>query len=220
LTFIYETQTHNGIAELLEILGSIINGFALPLREEHKEFLYQALLPLHKPRSLSMYHPHLSYCVNQFIEKDPSLIEDISKKLLSFWPCTDSIKEQLFIVELEEILNIIDPPEFQNVVSLLFTKLGKCMGSNHFQIAEKSLHIWNNDYILRLVSENLEPVLDIIFPYLYNSAKNHWNASIRNMATNTLQIFLNINETIFHHVLNRYNENIEKEKKKKKNPKQ
>lgn len=34
--FIYETERHNGVAELLEILGSIINGFALPLKEEHK----------------------------------------------------------------------------------------------------------------------------------------------------------------------------------------
>ena len=37
--FIYETEHHNGIAELLEILGSIINGFALPLKEEHKVVL-------------------------------------------------------------------------------------------------------------------------------------------------------------------------------------
>jgi serine/threonine-protein phosphatase 2A regulatory subunit B' len=34
--FVFETEHHNGIAELLEILGSIINGFALPLKEEHK----------------------------------------------------------------------------------------------------------------------------------------------------------------------------------------
>ncbi len=32
----FETERHNGIAELLEILGSIINGFAQPLKEEHK----------------------------------------------------------------------------------------------------------------------------------------------------------------------------------------
>lgn len=38
--FVYETDRHNGIAELLEILGSIINGFALPLKEEHKVYLY------------------------------------------------------------------------------------------------------------------------------------------------------------------------------------
>ena len=37
--FVYETERHNGVAELLEILGSIINGFALPLKEEHKIFL-------------------------------------------------------------------------------------------------------------------------------------------------------------------------------------
>ena len=42
--FIYETERHNGVAELLEILGSIINGFALPLKEEHKIFLLKVRL--------------------------------------------------------------------------------------------------------------------------------------------------------------------------------
>ena len=59
--FIYETERHNGVAELLEILGSIINGFALPLKEEHKQFLLKVLLPLHKAKSLSVYHPQLAY---------------------------------------------------------------------------------------------------------------------------------------------------------------
>jgi len=77
--FIYETEHHNGIAELLEILGSIINGFALPLKEEHKQFLLKVLLPLHKAKSLSVYHPQLTYCVVQFLEKDPSLSEAVIK---------------------------------------------------------------------------------------------------------------------------------------------
>jgi serine/threonine-protein phosphatase 2A regulatory subunit B' len=75
--FIYETERHNGIAELLEILGSIINGFALPLKEEHKQFLIKVLLPLHKVKLLSVYHPQLAYCVVQFLEKDPSLTEQV-----------------------------------------------------------------------------------------------------------------------------------------------
>ncbi|KAK5804148.1 hypothetical protein PVK06_031797 [Gossypium arboreum] len=33
-------ERHSGIGELLEILGSIINGFALPMKEEHKLFLF------------------------------------------------------------------------------------------------------------------------------------------------------------------------------------
>jgi len=86
------------------------------------------------------------------------------------------------------------------------------MCSNHFQIAEKSLHIWNNDYILSLVAENFEIILPIIFPALYNTAKHHWNTSIRTMATNSLQILLNIDEIEFGKVVTSYNENIEKEK--------
>lgn len=72
-TFIFETEKHNGIAELLDILGSIVNGFALPLKEEHKLFLVRALIPLHEPRCLAMYYQQLSYCISQFVEKDCKL---------------------------------------------------------------------------------------------------------------------------------------------------
>lgn len=44
---------------LLLLLRSIINGFALPLKEEHKIFLLKVLLPLHKVKSLSVYHPQV-----------------------------------------------------------------------------------------------------------------------------------------------------------------
>lgn len=60
-------------------MGSIINGFALPLKEEHKNFLLKVLLPLHKVKSLSVYHPQLAYCVVQFLEKDPSLTQPVVK---------------------------------------------------------------------------------------------------------------------------------------------
>lgn len=51
--FIFETEHHNGIAELLEILGSIINGFALPLKEEHKVGAW--LLPILPPADGSCF---------------------------------------------------------------------------------------------------------------------------------------------------------------------
>ncbi|KAA3670481.1 serine/threonine-protein phosphatase 2A regulatory subunit B', partial [Paragonimus westermani] len=57
LRFIYETEQFNGVGELLEILGSIINGFALPLKSEHTRFLAKVLIPLHKAKSLVMFHP-------------------------------------------------------------------------------------------------------------------------------------------------------------------
>lgn len=59
LRFVYEVEKFNGIAELLEILGSIINGFAIPLKEEHKLFLQRVLIPLHKAHSLQTFHPQV-----------------------------------------------------------------------------------------------------------------------------------------------------------------
>lgn len=119
LRFIYETEHHNGIGELLEILGSIINGFALPLKEEHKVFLLRVLMPLHKVKSLSVYHPQLAYCVVQFLEKDPSLTQPVITSLLKYWPKTHSPKEVMFLNELEELLDVIEAAEFQKVSTVL-----------------------------------------------------------------------------------------------------
>jgi serine/threonine-protein phosphatase 2A regulatory subunit B' len=45
---IHETHKFNGAAELLDILASIISGFAVPLREEHIIFFKNVIIPLHK----------------------------------------------------------------------------------------------------------------------------------------------------------------------------
>lgn len=116
------------------VVSSIINGFALPLKEEHKTFLLKVLLPLHKAKSLSVYHPQLAYCVVQFLEKDASLTEPVIKNLLKFWPKTHSPKEVMFLNELEEILDVIEPAEFQKVMDPLFRQLAKCVSSPHFQV--------------------------------------------------------------------------------------
>jgi len=70
---------HTGFLSSVHMLMcSIINGFALPLKDEHRTFLLKVLLPLHKVKSLSVYHPQLAYCVVQFLEKDPTLTEPVN----------------------------------------------------------------------------------------------------------------------------------------------
>ncbi|XVE85240.1 hypothetical protein DITRI_Ditri17bG0075800 [Diplodiscus trichospermus] len=77
----FMTEKHNGIAELLAIFGSIINGFALPLKE-HK-----------------------------FVEKDCKLADTVIRGLLKYLPITNSSKEVMFLNELEEVLEVTQPPE-------------------------------------------------------------------------------------------------------------
>jgi hypothetical protein len=138
---------------------SIINGFALPLKEEHKVFLIKVLLPLHKVKTLSVYHPQLAYCIVQFLEKDPILTQPVGMRLtavrlllsivvysnkvmmglLKYWPKTHSPKEVMFLNELEEILDVIEPAEFQKVMVPLFKQLARCVSSPHFQVSPCSI---------------------------------------------------------------------------------
>lgn len=202
--FIYETERHNGIAELLEILGSIINGFALPLKDEHKTFLMRVLIPLHKVKSLSMYHPQLAYCVVQFLEKDGALAEEVVLGLLKYWPKVNSPKEVMFLSEVEEILDVIDPAEFQKIQVPLFQQLARCINSQHFQVAERALYYWNNEYIVNLMSDNMPVILPIVFPALYQNSKSHWNRTIHGMVYNALKLFMELNPDLFDETLQQY----------------
>ncbi|XP_049851138.1 serine/threonine-protein phosphatase 2A 56 kDa regulatory subunit gamma isoform-like isoform X3 [Schistocerca gregaria] len=214
--FIYETEHHNGIAELLEILGSIINGFALPLKEEHKIFLLKVLLPLHKVKSLSVYHPQLAYCVVQFLEKDASLTEPVIRSLLKFWPKTHSPKEVMYLNELEEILDVIEPAEFQKVMDPLFRQLAKCVSSPHFQVAERALYYWNNEYIMSLINDNAAVILPIMFPSLYRNSKSHWNKTIHGLIYNALKLFMEINQKLFDECTQQFKQERLKDKERQK----
>lgn len=51
-----------------------------------------------------------------------------------YWPKVHSPKEVMFLNELEEILDVIEPAEFQKVMVPLFNQLAKCVSSPHFQV--------------------------------------------------------------------------------------
>lgn len=96
--------------------------------------LLQVLLPLHKVECLSLYHAQLAYCVVQFLEKDATLTEPVMRGLLKFWPKTCSQKEVMFLGEVEEILDVIEPCQFPKIQEPLFRQIARCVSSPHFQV--------------------------------------------------------------------------------------
>ncbi|KAI8551987.1 hypothetical protein RHMOL_Rhmol06G0230200 [Rhododendron molle] len=210
--FIFETEKHNGIAELLEILGSIINGFALPLKEEHKLFLVRALIPLHKPKCVAMYHQQLSYCITQFVEKDFKLADTVIRGLLKYWPITNSSKEVMFLSELEEVLEATQAAEFQRCMVPLFRQIARCLSSSHFQVAERALFLWNNDHIGNLITQNRNVILPIIFPALERNTRSHWNQAVQSLTLNVRKIFSDTDQELFDECLETFQEDEIKEK--------
>lgn len=216
LRFVYETEHFNGVGELLEILGSIINGFALPLKTEHKQFLVKVLIPLHKVKCLSLYHAQLAYCVVQFLEKDSALTEPVVKGLLKYWPKTCSQKEVMFLGEIEEILDVIEPTQFIKIQEPLFRQIARCVSSPHFQVAERALYFWNNEYIMSLMEENNHVIMPIMFPALYRISKEHWNQTIVALVYNVLKTFMEMNSKLFDDLTASYKAERQKEKKREK----
>ncbi|XP_036298541.1 serine/threonine-protein phosphatase 2A 56 kDa regulatory subunit alpha isoform isoform X5 [Pipistrellus kuhlii] len=214
LRFIYETEHFNGVAELLEILGSIINGFALPLKAEHKQFLMKVLIPMHTAKGLALFHAQLAYCVVQFLEKDTTLTEPVIRGLLKFWPKTCSQKEVMFLGEIEEILDVIEPTQFKKIEEPLFKQISKCVSSSHFQVAERALYFWNNEYILSLIEENIDKILPIMFGSLYKISKEHWNPTIVALVYNVLKTLMEMNGKLFDDLTSSYKAERQREKKK------
>jgi len=209
---IYETHSFAGVAELLEILGSIINGFAIPLKAEHKKFLKEVLVPLHKYDKLHEFHQHLTYCITQFLEKDPTLCGFVLRGLIRYWPVISSHKEVLFLSEVEEILALTPPEEFELVMLDLFRCLTKAMTSTQFQVAERALFLWNNDVIVIYLCDFRTKVLPIVYPALQRNCSEHWNTTVQSLTFNVIKMFMEMDPELF--------EKIQKEHAldKKRNP--
>jgi len=214
-TLIFAESKHNGVSELLEILGSIINGFALPLKEEHVKFLKTVLIPLHKVRTFTQFSQQLAYCVTQFIDKDPSLASIVIKGLLTFWPRQSATKEQLFLNELEEVLEASTETEVTKMLHPLFSQVAKCVASPHFQIAERALFLWNNDAVATYTNEHREKILPILYPALNANTQMHWNATVHSLAFNIIRMFMEMDVALWDQVSKKYDEQEKREKQKK-----
>ncbi|XP_009147392.1 serine/threonine protein phosphatase 2A 59 kDa regulatory subunit B' gamma isoform [Brassica rapa] len=204
--FMFETEKHNGIAELLEILGSIINGFALPLKEEHKLFLVRALIPLHRPKCAAAYHQQLCYCIVQFVEKDFKLADTVIRGLLKYWPVTNSSKEVMFLGELEEVLEATQAAEFQRCMVPLFRLIARCINSSHFQVAERALFLWNNDHIRNLITQNYKVIMPIVFPAMEKNTRGHWHQAVQSLTLNVRKVLAETDQALFDECLAKFRE--------------
>ena len=56
----------------------------------------------------------------------------------------------MFLNELEEILDVIEPSEFSKILEPLFRQLAKCISSPHFQVSRfiNHLNFWSTVFLL------------------------------------------------------------------------
>merc|ERR1712224_569336 len=157
----------------------------------------KALIPLHKVKSLASFYQQLSYCMAQYVEKDPRLAYDIITAMLRFWPLSITAKQVLFLNELEETLELTQPSEFHRMQEQLFRRLALCITCPHFQVAERTLFFWNNDYIVKLINQNRHALFPMIIGALYRNTKQHWNSAVHGLTFNVLKLLMEADPQLF-----------------------
>lgn len=58
------------------------------------------------------------------------------------------------------------------------------------QVAERSLFLWNHEYIITLVAQYRQAVLPIVFGALEENANNHWNPAVHGLTCNVRKMFM------------------------------
>lgn len=193
---IYEGDTCNGVSELLEILGNIISGFGLPLKEEHKVFLDKALLPLSKVSGLSLFSRQLEDCITQFLAKDTSLASMVIFSLIRWWPMSMSTKQVAYLNQLEVALDMMEEEEFPRVKLAVFHRLGRCIESPHYLVCERALRIWNRERVVDLFRGSYREALPLLMHGLFKT-RDHWNATIYPQAFKVLEALRECDRTFF-----------------------
>ena len=73
--------------------------------------------------------------------------------LLKFWPKVHSTKEVMFLNELEEIMDVMEPVEFVKVMGALFRQIARCISSPHFQVGGCGICLFHsNSDLFRFVA--------------------------------------------------------------------
>jgi serine/threonine-protein phosphatase 2A regulatory subunit B' len=174
-TLIHENYKFNGAAELLDILASIISGFAVPLREEHVYFFKTVIISLHKVQTCQLYHEQLLRCSMLFLSKDPSLAIPLVEGLLKYWPFGNSAKETAFLTELLEVLEVCDLIKLEPLIPRLFKRLIKCIAGPHLQVADRAMCFFENDYFLSILKTYKNQTFPMLVPVICAIADTHWH---------------------------------------------
>jgi serine/threonine-protein phosphatase 2A regulatory subunit B' len=172
---IHENHKFNGAAELLDILASIISGFAVPLRDEHIIFFKNVIIPLHKVQTCSEFFEQLLRCSMLFLTKDRNLAIPLLEGLLKYWPFANCVKETLFLTELQEVLEVCEVEKIEHLIPRLFRRIVRCIGGTHLQVADRAMCFFENDYFLTILKAYKDQTFPMLVPTIVRLADNHWH---------------------------------------------
>ena len=180
---IHDIHKFNGASELLDILASIISGFAVPLREEHVIFFKNIIIPLHKVQTSNLYFDNLIRCSMLFLTKDSSLAILLLDGILKYWPFANFVKETLFLQELPEVLEFCDLEKIKTLIPRLFKRIVKCISGSHLQVADRAMCLFESESFIQIIKTYKQTTFAMLVPVIAKLAEHHWHKMLQESLT-------------------------------------
>jgi len=190
-----EFQHVNGIIELLQIICAIIPGLTVPVKDSWQRFVRNILVPLHKCRGLKKFWEQLTQCCVNYVAKDEDGGAVILGGLLKFWPQQSPQKEEIFIMEVVNIINVLITHQhgfsydnYKQVLVAAANKLTQCMLSTRQPVAERAIAAWKEQSMQRLVDYDRKAFLPKLCEAFYRN-REHSNAALKQSSTAVEKIY-------------------------------
>merc|ERR1712084_108100 len=106
------------------------------------------------------------------------------------------------------------PSEFHRMQEVLFRRLALCITCPHFQVAERTLFFWNNDYIVKLINQNRHELFPILIGALYKNSKKHWHSAVHGLTFNVLKLMMEADPQLFDERSAKHRQETEEEERK------
>ena len=185
----------NGIIELLQIICAIIPGLTVPVKDSWQEFLRTILVPLHKCRGLKKFWEQLTQCCVNYVAKDTDGGTVILGGLLKYWPKQSPQKEEIFIMEVVNIINVLithqltfQYDQYKDILVATADKLTQCMLSARQPVPERAIAAWKEPSMQRLVDYDRKAFLPKLCEAFYKN-RNHQNQALRTSSTTVEKIY-------------------------------
>lgn len=124
-------------------------------------------MPLHKPAIYLQYHQMLWDCIIKIIHQMPLIADEIIKTLLKYWPKTESVKEIMFLTEVEKIIESTLNLSPETLIPL-FKQISLCISSANSRVSCRGLLLWENERVASLILNNVNIILPHLFTAIYN----------------------------------------------------
>ena len=197
---IHDMNKFNGTSELLDILASIISGFAVPLREEHQVFFKNIIIPLHKVQTSYQYFQNLIRCSMLFLTKDSNMSLLLLEGLLKFWPFANASKESLFLQELSEVLEFCEIKLLKPFIPKLFKRLVKCL-SGSYTVLGDAICLFESESFIEIIKTYKKIAFPILIPALLSLTENHWHNNLRDSFSTLKEIIYKIDPSSYKSVI-------------------